>query len=123
MVPLKISCIQYTPYHINEYIVNRFFIFKSKTINSMSNDTYVSFRQDLNLDLPSIHQLKKLKKSISPLFPLQKTQLGVQNNIRQKLRSVLIPLLKNENESFLMDENIIKIKICGDGTKIGKFNF
>lgn len=92
-------------------------------------------RRDLNVDnyIASLYKIRQYREEIDLLFPLQKSFYGVYNNYKKKLSSVVIPLIMKQNNDAdnnaktKFDWNVnklIKIKICGDSTNIGKnFNF
>ena len=55
------------------------------------------------------------------LFPIRTSYFGVYNDVKNKIFSILVPLIKKPKNDFLLDKNtnLIRIKLCGDGTNIG----
>ena len=90
---------------------------------NLSDNHFKMFRSELNLkkELPSLYNLIVVRRRIEALFPIRKTFNGVSNELVNKLRSVLYPLITNIDENFqLKEDKLIRIKICGDGTNVGK---
>lgn len=54
------------------------------------------------------------------LFPIATEELGVRNYFIPKLRSILFPLqAKSKGDPSFKLDNLIRLKISGDGTNIG----
>lgn len=72
--------------------------------------------------LPSLWTLIKLRRTIDSLFPRIVDDRGVRNKLLPKIRSLIYPLVlrsRADPEAFCFKDNIVKIRIAGDGTNIG----
>jgi hypothetical protein len=71
-------------------------------------------------ELPSLWTLIKLRRRMDNLFPLEIEDRSVRNQFLPKLRSILYQLhIKNKKDPLFELQDLIKIKISGDGTNIG----
>ena len=71
-------------------------------------------------NIPNLKSLLKYKKKLHSLIPVQENSIGVYNEFVPKLRSILIPLVRNKSLEFTENDVTIKIKLCGDGVKVGR---
>lgn len=89
----------------------------------ISDNHYIFFRRDLNLndELPTIYRIKNLRESILGIFPIRKFGInGIANDMKIKLRSILIPRISRPADKyFSIENNEIKLKLCADSTNIG----
>jgi len=83
----------------------------------MSDRAYNHFRNQLDLNLPVMNEIRNYRKSLDRKYNLFKNELGVFLSVRQKLTIIFGKLI----EYLKLDDNdTLKIKFSGDGTNIGK---
>jgi hypothetical protein len=95
--------------------IRRVIFIKDK--NNISDLTYSSLRNELKLELPSLHEIKKEISVCDQLFNIKANSKGVYLSLHEKLK-VLIPKIKKN----FSDEpcNILHIKLSADGAQIIK---
>ncbi len=95
--------------------IRRVIFIKDK--NNISDLTYSNLRNELKLELPSLHEIKKEISLCDQLFNIKENSKGVYLSLQEKLK-ILIPKIKKH----FSDEacNILHIKFSADGAQIIK---
>ena len=81
----------------------------------ISDKAYQALK-NLGLKLPSLHQIKKLRKRLNTVFDITTIPNGAYVNIDNKIREIIPFLIRNYPNQFENGEIIIKFS--GDGTNI-----
>ena len=88
-----------------------------KDKHNISDVTYTSLSNDLQLNLPSLYEIKQQIKIYDQMINIEENSKGVYLNIKEKLK-YLIPKIRN---NFVDKEsNILHIKFSADGAQIVK---
>jgi hypothetical protein len=97
----------------------------NKCKNNLSDEGYNRLKVDLRLQLPSLENIKKLRKNLNSKFLVSNNKFGFYNNLKQKLKIILNENTVNDLKNI--ENKTIIIKFCGDGTNVGRrlnvFNF
>ena len=97
-----------------------------KDVNSVSDKVYEKLHK-CELKIPSLYSLKKLKDQIYEKFKIFNNQMGVYLSMKAKLLFRLqiffnkkYGKINNLNDKDIFNDYKIHIKICADGTNIGR---
>lgn len=98
--------------HTSLYVKDKF---------SISNQAY----HELSIisDLPNLNEVKKLTKSMNSKFHIYNCPnniIGVQHSLRERIVQRLTCFINKSIEEGVDIPNTIRIKLTGDGTKIGR---
>jgi hypothetical protein len=90
---------------------------KAKDEIGLSDHHYDSFRKNcfLNSELPSLKSIKDNRSILNKVFELNKSCKGVSNQVLQKLKLTLTPIIQMLN---LRPKELIRIRIVGDVTQV-----
>ncbi len=85
----------------------------------MSDHAYKILRKNLNLNhiIPSLYNIRLSQKRLNP--DTLKNSFGVYIDIKEKIEEIVY--LKRNN-GLKIENNILKIKLCGDGANISRKN-
>jgi hypothetical protein len=99
--------------------LNAMKVFQEKDKINLADSKYDQFRIGLNLNdlLPSLRSVKNCRKEMDNQFKIVETKLGCYVDIKQKLQTVLKPIIKRMN---IQSDQIIKIKLSGDGVNMDR---
>jgi hypothetical protein len=94
-------------------------VFQEKDKINLADWKYEQFRIGLNFNalLPSISTIKSCRKEMDAQFKIVEIKHGYYIDIKQKLQTILIPIIKNLD---LKQNEIIKIKLSGDGVNMDR---
>ena len=99
-----------------------------KDFNNISDNSWNRMRIDLNLkdNIHSLNRIIKHRKSYSNKIIIKTNEYGVYISVKKKLELVLKQLFESDKLGNV-NNNIITIKLCGDGCNVTKnisfFNF
>lgn len=97
---------------------------KWKDVNNISDLAYHRLVKELDKNLPNIDKIRNLRGEINELSTFVNNEYGYFIDFEEKLENVLRKLY---NMSQIKENELIKIKLCGDGTNVGRvkkmFNF
>lgn len=108
--------------HNNEHVANIAKCLKTKDIGLQSDRVYRQF--SLVSNMPNLKSLIRLRDRMNSKFKIHVNAYGVYINPLIKIKWVLRNVVKKYG---LKNDDLITIKLCGDGTQVGKklklFNF
>jgi hypothetical protein len=101
----------------NKNTIELFKIFRFKEEQNISDQLYINMKNNLFPNIPSIYQIKELRKTINSKFEYHYNSAGIFLNVRQKLTYITTQIIEKLN---IKSDEILNIKFCGDGTLIGR---
>lgn len=105
-----------------DQLPDEFLLYKSlkwKDSFNISDVVYHNLVKTLNLHLPKIDSIRSLRKRLDTMHPTFENFYGYYIKVEAKLKSIIENMIKTK---IIEESNqVIKIKLCGDGTNCGKF--
>ena len=90
-------------------------VFLNKDEGRLSDEMYHKFRKTIP-SMPSLYHARKFRKQMALMFPVNKTEFGVYNNLQNKIEKMIDLHWKQ----LQLDSNTLKIKLSADGAQIGR---